>query len=82
MRRVIQMKENGIEPEKIKKACEYIFHYLDQENFNLSETNYLISSMGNIISRMTEKDPLRKVGRFDYSSSIEDSFPATADSKM
>lgn len=75
------MKSNGIAPEKIKKGCEYIFQYLDQEGFTLKETNTLLSSMGNVINRMTEKDPLRKIGDFDYSDSIEISFPSKADSK-
>lgn len=81
MRSLRQMKSNGIAPKKIKKACDYIFRYLEQEDFNLRETEHLISSMGNVISRMTQNDPLRKIGGFNYSSSIEDSFPVIADSK-
>lgn len=81
MRTILQMKSNGIAPEKIKKGCEYIFQYLNQEEFTLKETKSLISSMENVIGRLTENDPLRKIGNFNYSDSIEASFPSMADSK-
>ncbi len=81
-KRVIShMKSQGIVPEKIKRGCDYIFKYLEQEEFSLKEVNCLISSMGSVIYKMTEKDPLRKIGDFDYSDSIESSFPSMADSK-
>lgn len=81
-REIRQMKAEGIEPQKIKNGCCYIFSYLEQEGFSLKETDRLISSMKNIIDKITEKDPLRKIVEFDYFSSIEDSFPSIAASKI
>ncbi len=34
-RQCISMKSDGVEPSKIKRACEYIFEYLAKEEFTL-----------------------------------------------
>ena len=80
-RRIMQLKADGIDVKKVKRACEHIFAYIEQESFSLKETKELVSSMGIVARNMTKNDPSRKVGDFDYSSSIEDLFPFNAASK-
>lgn len=69
------MKTEGVNPEKIRQACEYIFNYLSIEEFNLKETDCLLTSMKNAVGIMTEGDPLRTVSGFNYSSSLKELFP-------
>lgn len=80
-RQVVNMKIDGVKPEKISKACNQIFAYLNEEKFSLVETEHLISSMRFIISSMQKNDPLRKLSEFDYSSSADALFDSKANSK-
>ncbi len=75
------MKTEGVNPEKIRQACEYIFNYLSIEEFNLKEMDYLLTSMKNAVGIMTEGDPLRAVSGFNYSSSLKELFSDKASSK-
>ena len=80
-RQIANMLVDGVKPEKISKACDYIFEYLNIEEFSSVETEHLISSMRYIISKMQERDPLRKLSGFDYSSSADALFASEADLK-
>ena len=66
------LKSDGISIRKTEQACREIFKMLEAQNFNLKETYFLLSSMNSILKAMTKDDPLRKVGSFDYSSSIKE----------
>lgn len=66
------LKNDGIDPEKIEKVCREVFEILEIQNFTLKETDFLLSSMKSILRLMTKDDPLRKVGGFDYFSSIKE----------
>lgn len=77
-RRQLQDMWESVDKEKIRKAEQHIFEYLDKEGFNLIETQYLLSSMGNILNNMKKNDPLRKIKNFDYSSSIEEVLTSNA----
>ncbi len=79
-RQCISMKSDGVEPSKIKRACEYIFEYLAKEEFTLIETKYLMSSMGHIMCDMVKDDPLRKIAEFNYLSSVTNSLSCCASS--
>ena len=72
------LKNDGIDLEKTEKVCRKIFEILEAQDFNLKETHFLLSSMNGILKNMTRSDPLRKVGGFDYSSSIKEEFSLDA----
>lgn len=67
-RQLMRMKADGIEPDKIKRACDYIFEYFEKEEFYLLEIEYLMNSMGLIMTDIVKDDPLRKVKEFNYSN--------------
>lgn len=69
-----QAKEEGINLDKVQRGCEHIFRYLDEKGFSLLEAKYLMSSIGIIMDDITKFDPLRKIARFDYSSSVSNVF--------
>ncbi len=73
-RRLQQLKEDGIDPDKIKKASMEIFDILVTNNFNLKEASYLLSSTNSILGLLTRNDSLRKVGDFNYVSSVKEMF--------
>ena len=75
------LKNDGIDPEKIEKVCGEVFVILETQNFTLKETDFLLSSMKSILRLMTKDDPLRKVGGFDYFSSIKKQLSLEASSK-
>ncbi|HIX25737.1 MAG TPA: hypothetical protein IAA09_12440 [Candidatus Lachnoclostridium avicola] len=75
------LKNDGIDPEKIEKVCGEVFEILETQNFTLKETDFLLSSMKSILRLMTKDDPLRKVGGFDYFSSIKEQLSLEASSK-
>lgn len=77
-REVVNMKAAGVELKKIEKACSYIYEYLNEEGFTLLEIKYLISSMRLVAADVVQKDPLRKIGEFSYSSSIDSLFSSEA----
>ena len=77
-REFIRMKAEGINTNKIRSACDYIFDYLNKERFSLLETEHLISSMGLIVNDMVKNDPLRKLEDFSYSASAESLFSFVA----
>ncbi len=79
-RQLMRMKADGIEPDKIKRACDYIFEYFEKEEFYLLEIEYLMNSMGLIMADIVKDDPLRKVKEFNYSSSADRLFSCKADS--
>ncbi len=74
-------KADGIDIEKIRRACNNIFSCLEKEGFSIKETKLLISSMGHILNDMIKVDPLRKIEGLDYLSSSADLFSSNASSK-
>ena len=72
------LKNDGIDLEKTEKACREMFAILESHDFNLKETYFLLFSMNSILGAMTKGDPLRKVGAFDYSSSIKETLSLDA----
>ena len=73
-RHLVRIKVDGIDAKKIKKACDYIFRYLSEEEFCLLEIKHLMTSMGLIVSDMVKDDSLRKIAEFGYSSSVDSVF--------
>jgi hypothetical protein len=73
-RHSLRIKADGFDPNKIKKACDFIFRYLSEEEFCLLEMEHVMSSMGLILSDMLKDDPLRKIAEFGYSSSVDSVF--------
>lgn len=69
-----RIKADGLDPDKIKKACDFIFSHLNEEEFCLLEIQHLMTSMGLIVSDMVKDDPLRKIAEFGYSSSVDSVF--------
>lgn len=77
-RNVARMKADGIDPCRIKDACGHISSYLAKEGFCLLEAEYVLASMGLVLTDMVKDDPLRKMQQFDYSASVEDAFSSEA----
>lgn len=77
-RHLVRMRADGIDAKKIKKACDYIFKHLSEEEFCLLEIEHLMTSMGLIVSDMVKDDPLRKIADFSYSSSVDSVFSCEA----
>ena len=68
------LKNDGIDPEKIEKVCGEVFEILETQNFTLKELIFYFPHES-ILRLMTKDDPLRKVGGFDYFSSIKEHYP-------
>ncbi len=63
----------SIDADKIEKGCRHIFSYMDREGFTLAEMCRLIVSMRDIKDRMIKVSPLKHIGEFNYSESIDNS---------
>ena len=79
-RQLRNMKTAGVDVDKVRQGCEFLFKYLDERSFSLLETEYLMSSMGLIVEDIVKNDPLRKITEFDYSSSVGNTFSCNASS--
>lgn len=77
-RQLRDIKAAGVDLDKVRQGCENLFKYLDENEFSLMETKYLISSMGLIVEDIVKIDPLRKIAEFNYSSSVGNAFSCSA----
>ncbi len=47
--------------EKLKKATDHIFEYLENEGFSLAEASFLFADLGQALEEKQRFDPLRKL---------------------
>lgn len=76
--------------EKLKKASNHIFEYLENEGFALAEVDFLLAELGQTLQEKQKFDPLRKLSDLkdtdylecysEFFKELTEQFEATASS--
>ena len=70
-----KMRADGIDPDKIRKACDHFFYYLGKEDFSLLDMEYLMDGIIHVMKGIMKDNILRRrIGELNCPSAIEVTF--------
>ncbi len=58
---LIALRNNKTVQEKIRRASDHIFEYLENEGFAIAEADFLFKELGQTLNEKQRFDPLRKL---------------------